>query len=480
MSKPIKRPTIQTYWTTRYLITLIIGLILIGFFAVLWIRQTTLSHNLDLTRIVVNEMADRAVSDQGDFNDGPRISSILERRGQAFPIETRPLTYVVDSEGVVMFHQDGPGRRNEPGTKSIPTSLFKTDEVKFDLNGDSAYAVSAPIKDANETIGHIVMIQREQDLLNTNQEYRLLFIMLSAIGLLGYGVIFYLSKQLARPIRRVAFAAQQIEHGSYAISLPAEKEIKEAEISDLVEAFKTMSSRLEHLEELRSELLAGVTHDLKTPVTSISGLLQAVNEDIVTGEEAKEFIEISLKETQRLQQMIESLLSFNSFAAGGIPISPTQTQLYPFVSEVLTQWEATLTDIDLFIDIKKPLNDIEGSFDIIKVEQILINLAQNARHAIHSNGRIDVTIRENEQKFEIDFKDNGSGIPLEEQPFIFERFYRGTSKKLRVRGLGLGLSYSRMIARAHGGDLQLLNSSEEGSTFRLTLPKTFKKSGPIL
>ena len=173
------------------------------------------------------------------------------------------------------------------------------------------------------------MIQREQDLLNTNQEYRLLFIMLSAIGLLGYGVIFYLSKQLARPIRRVAFAAQQIEQGSYAISLPTDKEIKEEEISDLVEAFKTMSSRLEHLEELRSELLAGVTHDLKTPVTSISGLLQAVNEEIVTGEEAKEFIGISLKETQRLQQMIESLLSFNSFAAGGIPIYPTQNTTVP-------------------------------------------------------------------------------------------------------------------------------------------------------
>ena len=126
MSKPIKRPTIQTYWTTRYLITLIIGLILIGFFAVLWIRQTTLSHNLDLTRIVVNEMADRAVSDTGDFNDGHRFSSILERRGKAFPIETHPLTYVVNSEGVVMFHQEGPGRRKEPGTTSIPPSLFKT------------------------------------------------------------------------------------------------------------------------------------------------------------------------------------------------------------------------------------------------------------------------------------------------------------------------------------------------------------------
>lgn len=473
MLKPIKRPSIQMYWTSRYLVTLIIGLFIIGFLAVLWIRQTTLSHNLDLTRIVVNEMADRAVSDTGDFNDGPRFSSILERRGEEFPIETRPLTYVVNSQGVVLFQQQGPGRRNEPGTESIPTSLFKTEEVKFELNnGEAAYAVSAPIEVNTEKIGHIVMIQREQDLLNTNQEYQLLFIMLSAIGLLGYGVIFYLAKQLAKPIRRVAFAAQQIEQGSYAISLPTEKEIKEEEISDLVDAFKTMSSRLEHLEEMRSELLAGVSHDLKTPVTSISGLLQAVNEDVVTGAEAKEFIEISLKETERLQQMIESLLSFNSFAAGGIPIYPTKTHMHPFVSRVLNQWYATLPDSKLILNVENQSSGLEVKIDPLKVEQILINLAQNALHAVQSDGQIRVTLKENGQNIEIHMKDNGLGIPKEEQPFIFERFYRGNDKKLRIRGLGLGLSYSRMIARAHGGDLLLVESSKDGSTFCLTLPIT--------
>lgn len=474
MSRPNKRPSIQSYWTSRYLITLIIGLFIIGLFAVLWIRNTTLSHNLDLTRVVVNEMADRALSETGDFDGDPRFSKILERRGQAFPIETSPLTYIVNSSGTVLFQQEGPGRHNEIGTKTLPTALFASSEVKFDLNGETAFAVSSPIQDNSETIGHIVMIQRQQDLLNTNQEYTLLSIMLVSIGLLGYGVIFYLSKQLAKPIRRVAFAAQQIERGSYDISLPEDKDIKEEEVSDLVEAFKTMSSRLSHLEELRSELLAGVTHDLKTPVTSISGLLQAVNEEVVTDEEAKEFIEISLKETDRLQQMIATLLDFNSFAAGGIPIYPTRTLIYPFVSQALMQWKSTLTDFNMTINLVKPLSELEVNIDPIKVEQILINLAQNARYATDSTGQINVIFSETEQNIEIHIQDNGSGIPLDEQPFIFERFYRGSAKKLRVRGLGLGLSYSRMIANAHGGNLQLIESSYEGSTFSLTLPKEIK------
>ena len=476
MSRPIKRLSIQSYWTSRYLITLIIGLFIIGLFAVLWIRHTTLSHNLDLTRVVVNEMADRALSETGNFNGDPRFSKILERRGQAFPIETRPLTYLVNSSGTVLFQQQGPGEHNDARTKIIPTALFESSEVKFDLNGETAYAVSAPIQDNSETIGHIVMIQRQQDLLNTNQEYTLLSIMLVSIGLLGYFVIFFLSKQLAKPIRRVAFAAQQIEQGSYDISLPMDKDIKEEEISNLVEAFKTMSSRLSHLEKLRSELLAGVTHDLKTPVASISGLLQAVNEDVVTGDEAKEFIEISLKETDRLNQMIASLLDFNSFAAGGIPINPTKTLIHPFVSRTFMQWHATLTDIKMAIHVKKPTSEFEVAIDPVKFEQILINLAQNARQAsVTSSGRINVTFAEKRHHIEIHIQDDGSGIPQDEQPFIFERFYRGSDKKLRIRGLGLGLSYSRMIVRAHGGELKLVESSEEGSTFCLILPKRMKK-----
>ncbi|WP_161487603.1 sensor histidine kinase [Paenisporosarcina indica] len=226
------------------------------------------------------------------------------------------------------------------------------------------------------------------------------------------------------------------------------------------------------MEELRSELLAGVTHDLKTPVASISGLLQAVNEDVVTEDEAKEFIEISLKETDRLQQMIASLLDFNAFAAGGIPIYPAKTLISPFVSRTFMQWQATLTDINLTIHVMKPTSELEVSIDPVKVEQILINLAQNARQASVSNsGQINVTFIEKRHHIEIRIQDNGSGISQEEQPFIFERFYRGSDKKLRVRGLGLGLSYSRMIARAHGGDLQLVESSNEGSTFCLVLPK---------
>ncbi|MBR8644395.1 HAMP domain-containing protein [[Brevibacterium] frigoritolerans] len=138
--------------------------------------------------------------------------------------------------------------------------------------------------------------------------------------ILGTGVIYFLSRQISRPIQDVANAAVQVREGNYDIHFKEEEEIKEEEIYELIESFKEMTNRLKVMEKLQAELLAGVTHDLKTPVTSISGLIQAVKDDVVKGEQSKEFLDISLKETQRLQGMIEDLLNYNAISAGAFKI----------------------------------------------------------------------------------------------------------------------------------------------------------------
>lgn len=102
----------------------------------------------------------------------------------------------------------------------------------------------------------------------------------------------------------------------------------------------------------------------------------------------------------------------------------------------------------------------------------MTNLQNNAKQAMDQAGEIEATLHEDEAQILIDVADSGKGIPTEEQPFIFERFYRGEGKKYQVRGLGLGLSLSKMIAQALGGDLVLLKSSPDGTVFRLYVPKS--------
>jgi signal transduction histidine kinase len=209
-------------------------------------------------------------------------------------------------------------------------------------------------------------------------------------------------------------------------------------------------------------LLAGVTHDLKTPVTSISGLIQAVRDDVVSGEEKEEFLDISLKEVSRLQKMIEDLLDFNSLSSGAFSIRPENCDMNKLVQDIVRQW-ALAQKGHFHYRVEVPSETICRSTDPYRLQQIMINLLNNAYHAIDEDGSITVILSE---KF-IEVHDTGSGVAEEEQPYIFERFYRGEQKKLKIRGLGLGLPFSKLLAGALHANLFLKESSAKGSTFTI-------------
>nr|WP_249292310.1 HAMP domain-containing sensor histidine kinase [Metabacillus flavus] len=305
-------------------------------------------------------------------------------------------------------------------------------------------------------------MQTEDQLADVNQEYRLIAILLIGLGLLGWLVIYILSKRILKPIQEVALAAAEIKEGQYDIKLNSD--VREQEIYDLVTSFEEMTQRLTQLEKLRAELLAGVTHDLKTPVTSISGLVQAVRDGIVTGEERQEFLDITLKEIHRLQTMIADLLDFNSLSAGAFTIHPETCNMNELIHNIVRQWSVTQQN-EVHYEVKTPEPIITLETDPLRLQQILINLLNNSSQAMDGKGLITVSLFEDG----IEVADNGPGIPASEQPYIFERFFRGEKKKLKVRGLGLGLPFSKMLAKALGGDLVLKESGSGGSVFSVVL-----------
>jgi signal transduction histidine kinase len=205
---------------------------------------------------------------------------------------------------------------------------------------------------------------------------------------------------------------------------------------------------------------------LKTPVTSISGLVQAVKDGIVSGDEQKEFLEITMKEVHRLQRMIEDLLDYNSLSAGAFSIRTEKTNMNELLKEIVHHWKITLNE-EFDCKVILPNERIYKETDPLRLQQILINLLNNAYQALGKNDSIIVSLSKNA----IDVQDTGSGIPEKEQPYIFERFFRGEKKKLKVRGLGLGLPFSRMLAKALGADLILKSSSPRGTTFSIDWKK---------
>ncbi|WP_436238987.1 sensor histidine kinase [Paenibacillus sp. LjRoot153] len=216
-------------------------------------------------------------------------------------------------------------------------------------------------------------------------------------------------------------------------------------------------------------LLAGVTHELKTPVTSISGLVQAVRDDVVTGEDAKHFLNLCFKETQHLQRMIEDLLEFNSYAVGAIKVKQEQTNLNIFIGEIIQQWSLTDKDPDIQVDFHSENSSVYIMTDGVRLKQVIVNVLNNAEAAMGNKGKIQIHLYEQQNSVRIEIRDTGTGIPESEQANIFESFFRGELKQTHVRGMGLGLSLCRNIMKELDGDIELKESSPRGTTFTISL-----------
>lgn len=465
-----KQTTLFRYWTTRYLIILCVGLLVIGIASSVWITYNETQKRLDFMRLTAAEISERILDAEGKIKIAPFLFRILDNRQESLRLNYKPFMLILDAQKRPVF--DGPGPfSSELSKRAVELTEAGEEVTEVTLSrGEKLLFVKRNITAQQKNVGWVLLFTPKKEMTRSTTEFQLLFIMLISLGLLGWLVIYLLTKKLSQPIKDVADAAKQIVIGDYDIHL--DKNSREKEIYELIHSFKEMADRLRQLELMRTELLAGVTHELKTPVTSISGLVQAVKDDIVSGVEAKEFLEICSKETARLQKMVEDLLDFNSFAVGDIRIRRESQNVHELVQEITHQWRIVQEEDRLELTVDKPAQPIIASTDPLRIQQVLYNLLNNAAQAsTTSGGRIDVSLSETEQEIRIAVKDDGMGIPVAEQPFVFDRFYRGEEKKHTVRGLGLGLSFSRMIAQALGGNLELTQSSEKGTTFTLILRK---------
>lgn len=463
-----KRVTLLSYWTSRYLLTLMIGLLIISFISALWIRHTTLENRLEMIEFMAEEMVNRItdVSIPGIPSD-ERVPNFAEDR---FRIrDMNPSMYIINTDGEVISSNLPLEQREQSTFSELINEKEEIRKFTSAKNNKEYYAVKKKIEIDDELVGWVLMVESKDKLTMVKQEYGQLAILIVGLALLGWWAIYFLSRRLAHPIKQVAEAAKQVQSGNYEINLS--DHIKEKEVYELVSSFKQMAGRLEQLEKTRTELLAGVTHELKTPVTSISGLLQAVNDGIVTGQEAEEFIRMALVETSKMKTMVGDLLAFNSFAVDAVPVKISRVDIDNFMKDFLAQWYAIQEQTDIVIKIHLLHKEVMISVDLIRLQQIMTNLLTNAEQAISGTGEITISLSEKEQYVSVIVKDSGSGIPPEEQELIFERFFRGENKKYGIRGLGLGLPLSKMMAQSFKGNLHLVESTEKGTSFEVLLRK---------
>ncbi|MFC5468280.1 ATP-binding protein [Cohnella suwonensis] len=462
MDRKLKQTSILSYWTLRYFIILVIGLLALAAASVWWTNREAMDSRMQTGELFAQDIASYLVDPAGTVVIPRDMNDYIKKHSRFFKIGPGLCVIVTDKDGKLLYS-------NEPMTQAdLPKKLNERLD-KSRLRGFKAIPV--PIDNDGIKIGQVTLLQPTESLTNRPEVQWVIALLLVSLTALGWLMIYLLSRKLARPIRKVASAAREISLGHYDIQINASP--KERELGELIVSFKEMAGKLKQLEHSRAFMLAGLTHELKTPVTSVKGLVHAVREKVVRDEEADEFLEIALQETGRLERMIVDLLDYNSLAAGLVQVSHERLDAAALLSEIIYQW--TLHQDE---DIREPelslpgrLIEVEG--DPLRIQQIIVNLLNNGAQSKHPDRplRMNISLRErNDGYAEIVVFDNGSGIPPSEQSLVFERFFRGENKKHTVRGLGLGLAFSKLLAQAQRGNLELRESSEMGTSFALTVP----------
>lgn len=232
-------------------------------------------------------------------------------------------------------------------------------------------------------------------------------------------------------------------------------------------------TEIRRLEQLRSDFVANVSHELKTPITSVKGFSETLlSDDIPDKETEKQFLQIILDESERLDRLIQDLLHLSKIEKQEIPLKIETIEVRKFIHEIVNTLSSSIHDKNITLTLPAITNEtvIEGDRDRLK--QIIINLVSNAVNYSHEDGHIIIDIKENKEAVHIIVSDNGIGIPEESISRVFERFYRVDKARSRHSGgTGLGLAIVKHLVETHQGEIKLESTEDKGTTFTVTLPK---------
>ncbi|WP_258359610.1 cell wall metabolism sensor histidine kinase WalK [Moorella sulfitireducens (nom. illeg.)] len=252
-----------------------------------------------------------------------------------------------------------------------------------------------------------------------------------------------------------------------AAPLPDEETRAQAAVAILQDVTKQ-----KQLDQLRREFLASVSHELRTPLSFIQGYAEALADGMASSEkERQEYSGIILAEARRLRRLIEDLFDLNKMAAGHLALDLAPIAMGELLTRVARKYQPLLADqnLSLTMEIAPSLPLIKG--DAVRLEQVVINLLDNARHHTPAGGKITIAATQVGTELKVSIADTGHGIPPEDLPYIWERFYKvDKSRSRRDGGSGLGLAIVKSLVEAHGGRVEVESTPGKGSIFSFFLP----------
>ena len=336
------------------------------------------------------------------------------------------------------------------------------------------YIAALPILNINrQAIGYVFAASNASSLINVWNSLFEIFLMSTLIIMaLTLIISFITSRRQARPIHEMARAARRFAHGDFSVRVSGSE--RADEIGALADSFNLMAENLEQSERRRSEFLANVSHELKTPMTSISGFADGILDGTIPQESQRQYLETISSETKRLNRLVRRMLELSRIQSRSVSEIRSQSfDMGELMVETLIVFEKKITDKKLDVAVEIPDDAINVCGERDAINQVIYNLLENAVKFAHPGTELSLSLFKQGGKAYVSVKNRGDTIPTEDLNLIFDRFHKSDrSRSMDRDGVGLGLYIVKTIIGSHGEDIAV--TSRDGVTefvFSMTMKK---------
>ena len=340
----------------------------------------------------------------------------------------------------------------------------------FDSFSEDMLSVFSPIVADYKVKGYVVIHASMHDIMMLSDRYlRVCYLLLVILFALSLIILFFFTIMVYRPLKKITHATEQYALGNmhYEFTLDSDDEM-----GYLGASLSYMASQIARSEDNQKKFIANVSHDFRSPLTSIRGYLEAMLDGTIPPEMHEKYIGIVLSETERLTKLTNSLLSLNNLNMAGVVLDMSDFDINKVIRNTAASFEGTCKNKQISINLILTGEELTVHADETKIQQVLYNLLDNAIKFSHHNSTITIETTEKHSKVFVSVKDQGIGIPKEDQKLVFDRFYKSDLSRGRdKKGTGLGLSIVKEIIMAHNEHINVISTEGVGTEFVFSLAK---------
>jgi signal transduction histidine kinase len=333
--------------------------------------------------------------------------------------------------------------------------------------------VLAPITSDYKVRGYVVIHSNMNDITElSNGLLNISYLTLVILFLLSLIILIFFTEIVYIPLRKITYATEQYASGNMHYEFTVDSE---DEMGYLAACLNYLAGEIARSEDDQKKFVANVSHDFRSPLTSIKGYIEAMLDGTIPPEMHEKYLTIVLNETERLTKLTNSLLTLNNLNTKGMLLSVTDFDINRVIRETSASFEGTCLQKTIAIELVLTGDVMYVTADMEKIQQVLYNLLDNAIKFSHNNSVIKIETTEKKNKIFVSVKDTGIGIPKEDIKLIWDRFYKSDlSRGKDKKGTGLGLSIVKEIINAHNEHINVISTPGVGTEFIFSLQESDK------